>query len=271
MPFDCPAPPSRAACRTVFLSDLHLGAMGSRADLLLACLQARPADVYVLVGDILDLWQPLLPHWTAADQAVIDHLNARAAAGADLVYVRGNHDPEPDRAPPHARLRVRAVCEHIHRTGDQRRLLVVHGDSVDSRLVRTHLATRIGSLANHLLLRLDRGLRRLVGRGQGEARSLIEGAIATLNALTYSGRAHERRVVALARRAGLDGVICGHFHIPGLHDDHGLTYANCGDWVDSFTLIEEGHDGRLRLVGGRALLSPDQAPDQTPAAQWVSA
>ena len=28
----------------------------------------------------------------------------------------------------------------------------------------------------------------------------------------------------------------------------GLTYVNCGDWVDSCTAIVEHHDGRLELV-----------------------
>lgn len=256
MPFDRPfPPPPPAPLRTLFLSDLHLGAIGSRPDLLLDWLRARRAERYVLVGDILDLWHPLLPHWTEADQAVIDHLNARAAQGADLVYVRGNHDPAPEAAPLHARLSARPVDAHVHAAGDGRRLLVVHGDQADSRLVRTHLATRLGSLLHHLLLRLDRRLRRLRRQGSGEARSLIEAAITSLNALAYSGRAHERAMVALARQAGLDGVICGHFHIAGLHDDHGLTYANCGDWVDSFTLLEESHDGRLTLRGGRSVLA----------------
>ena len=31
--------------------------------------------------------------------------------------------------------------------------------------------------------------------------------------------------------------------------DHGLTYANCGDWMDSFTALAEDTDGRLRLTG----------------------
>jgi UDP-2,3-diacylglucosamine pyrophosphatase LpxH len=72
-------------------------------------------------------------------------------------------------------------------------------------------------------------------------------------------------LVALARADGVDGVICGHFHIAALHDDHGLTYANCGDWVDSFTALAEGFDGRLRLIGGRAALAPRPGTAALPA------
>jgi UDP-2,3-diacylglucosamine pyrophosphatase LpxH len=193
-----------------------------------------------------------LPHWSPADQAVIDHLNRRVREGAVLHYIRGNHDPAPHRAPAHARLNATVLPALIHAAGDGRRYLVLHGDEADSRFVRSHLATRFGSLIDHLLRRFDQGLRRLrIGAG-GEARSLIEGVISSLNALSYAGRAHERTLIAMAREAGLDGVICGHFHIAGLHEDHGLIYANCGDWVDSFTALEEGHDGTLRLFGGRS-------------------
>lgn len=82
-PFPMPQP-----CRTLFLSDLHLGAMGAQPERILEFLMANPAQTYVLAGDVLDLWQPLLPHWTGADQAVIDHLNARQAQGARLIYLR---------------------------------------------------------------------------------------------------------------------------------------------------------------------------------------
>lgn len=259
MPFDRPLLPPMAPLRTLFLSDLHLGALGSRPDLLLAFLRAHRADSYVLAGDILDLWNPLLPHWTDADQAVIDHLNARQREGAVLVYVRGNHDPAHETSPLHARLDAHIVSAHIHVAANGKRFLVAHGDQADNRLVRTHLATRLGSLLNHLLLRLDKAMRRLSQRGPGEAPSLIEATITSVNALAYSGRRHERIMVALARQVGMDGVICGHFHIPGLHDDHGLLYANCGDWVDSFTALAESHEGRLTLRGGRALLAGEGA------------
>ena len=44
--------------RTLFLSDLHLGAIGARADLVLRFLEQNRADTYMLVGDILDAGVP---------------------------------------------------------------------------------------------------------------------------------------------------------------------------------------------------------------------
>lgn len=238
--------------KTLFLSDLHLGALGCRADRLLEFLKGNPAETYILVGDVLDLWQPLLPHWTRADQAVIDHLRARAEDGARLVYLTGNHDPDPARAPRSRCLPVAPVAEMIHEAADGRRYLVLHGDAIDSRLMRAHAFTRLGSRIDHCLRRIDRGLRWLRGQTRDDVRTSIECLLTSINGLLYARRGHERQLVGMARRRGLDGVICGHFHIAGLHEDHGLIYANCGDWVDSFTAIGEGHDGRLSLLAHSA-------------------
>ena len=259
-----PVPPR--ACRTLFLSDLHLGALGGQPGPVLRFLQAHRADTYVLAGDILDLWQPLLPHWTAEDQAVIDHLNARAAEGARLIYLRGNHDPFPERAPEAARPAAPPQDRHVHHAADGRRYLVIHGDAVDLRLFRAHVFTRLGSRIDHGLRRLDRGLQRLWRQSPGEARSTIEALLASLNTLMHVGRSHERRLVALARAEGLDGVICGHFHLAGLHREHGLVYANCGDWVDSATALVEGFDGTLQLMG-----VPVPVADALPTGDWVEA
>ncbi|MFX7329146.1 hypothetical protein ABTI69_20380, partial [Acinetobacter baumannii] len=51
-----------------------------------------------------------------------------------------------------------------------------------------------------------------------------------------------------ARTRGVDGVICGHIHAVSLRESQGLTYMNCGDWVDSCTAIVEHADGRFAIV-----------------------
>lgn len=240
--------PSSGPHRTLFLTDLHLGALGSRPDLLLDFLQENQADRYILAGDVLDLWHPLLPHWREADQAVIDHLRARHAAGAQIRYLVGNHDPDPDSAPEHARLPVAVERDMVHEAADGRRYLIVHGDLCDSRLFRAHVMTRLGSRLDYMLRRLDQRLTRLRRGSAPPMRSSLEAALAWLSLVMHRSRSHEKRLTALAAARGLDGVICGHFHMAGLHDDHGPVYANCGDWVDSFTALAERADGSLGLL-----------------------
>jgi UDP-2,3-diacylglucosamine pyrophosphatase LpxH len=191
-----------------------------------------------------------LPYWTAQDQAVIDHLQARAKSGARLIYVRGNHDPDPGLIPAHARLDADYVRSYVHQTAQGKSYLIIHGDEADHRLIRAHLMTRLGSLIDHGLRRCDRLLRK-VSRRQPHVRGLVDWLLIASNKMRYRGRIYERRMVDLARAKGLDGVICGHFHIAALHDHFGLIYANCGDWIDSMTALEDPGDGMLRRLGGR--------------------
>lgn len=245
-------PPVRRL-RSLFLSDLHLGAPGCRAEAILAFLRQHDADTIYLVGDTFDLWDPLFAHWSETHDRIVGLLRDRAAAGRRVVLLVGNHDRAllTDRGKAHpgvAGLAAAVAHDHIHHAGDGQRYLVLHGDVCDARLLRFHVWTRLGSRTDSFLRLLDRGLRRMRLRFGPEARGPMELAICALNGLMYRGRRHERRLVQLARAAGCHGVICGHFHIAALHDDHGLRYANCGDWTDSCTALIEDHGGTLSLV-----------------------
>ena len=63
----------------------------------------------------------------------------------------------------------------------------------------------------------------------------------------------EDTVMRAARQRGLDGIICGHIHSAVIREADGVSYVNCGDWVDSCTAIVEHLDGRLELIdwGGK--------------------
>lgn len=241
--------------RALFISDLHLGALGGRADLVASFLEAHSADTIFLVGDIFDVWHPLVLRWGATERRVVELLRQRAEEGSRLVYLRGNHDAPYMSArcksglAAEIELPVEPYDHTIHTTEDGRRLLVIHGDACDARPLRFHLLTRLGSRLDSLLHLLDSGLRRLRFAFGPHGRGPLKLMLSAVNDLIYCNRAHERRLVALARAQGLDGVVCGHFHIAALHDDHGPLYVNCGDWVDSFTAVVETWDGRLQLLG----------------------
>ena len=67
------------------------------------------------------------------------------------------------------------------------------------------------------------------------------------NAVSFIGE-FEQVLVTEGRRHNADGVICGHIHHASMHDDFGLAYINCGDWVESCTAIAEFPDGRFELI-----------------------
>ena len=67
------------------------------------------------------------------------------------------------------------------------------------------------------------------------------------NAVNFIG-AFEKALATEAKHHQVDGVICGHIHTAAMHDDFGLRYINCGDWVESCTAVAERHDGRFEII-----------------------
>ena len=79
--------------RALFISDVHLGARGCQADLLLDFLRYHEADTIYLVGDIVDGWRLRSTwYWPQAHNDVVQKLLRKARKGARMIYVPGNHD-----------------------------------------------------------------------------------------------------------------------------------------------------------------------------------
>lgn len=255
--------------RAVFLSDVHLGARHCHADALADFLASLRCDRLYLVGDIVDLWwmaQRRL-HWGAAHQRVIEALHAQRRAGAELVYIPGNHD-RPLRqlcglALPAMRVRRRA----IHVTADGRRLLVVHGDEFDAVTHFGRLQEKIGDWLYYRLLTGNQWLNAARGRLGLRYWSLADFLKSKSGAAERYIARYVQAGLDAARRRGLDGIVCGHIHRAALVQQDGRIYANDGDWVESLTALVEEWDGTLRLLGhdGRALAElPPRQPGHVP-------
>lgn len=232
----------------LFLSDLHLGSRACRDDLLLSFLQTHTADVIYLVGDIIDTWLPLGAHWTAAQHQILAILFARARQGARLVFTPGNHDAFFRRFIGQSMLGVEIHDRIVHRAADGRRYLVVHGDETDLFDAKFPKLSRLST-------RLDSAVRGVIGwvnthrqrRGLPKS-TLAERLVKYFNDMIRACDAFEERLSDVARHHKADGIICGHFHKPALHADHGVQYANCGDWVENATALVETTSGRLLLI-----------------------
>lgn len=258
----------KTSCRTLFVSDLHLGALAGRPDLALAFLENTTAEHYVLVGDILDLWKPRVMRWGAAEQAVVDYLRQRHADGAQITYITGNHDPDIDAIARTGHFPVQAQKLAIYLAADGRRFLVTHGDDADLRVFLSPSMTKFGAVLDEYMHQFDDFLGNVLRRDLDKGQSVITYLRALFNVLPHVARGHEGRLIAQAKAFGFEGVICGHFHLADLHDQHGVVYANCGDWTNSFTAIAEDHDGQLFQLGARPVgaISTDPRFDLAKAA-----
>jgi len=172
----------------------------------------------------------------------------KARKGTRIVYVPGNHDE--------------FLCGYygthfggidvtetaIHEAADGRRFLVIHGDHFDLVVTQARWLALLGDKAYTAALTLNtvfNRLRRFLGFPYW---SLSQWAkFKVKNAVSYIGE-FEQTLAAEARRHAADGVICGHIHHAVMHDDFGVRYVNCGDWVESCTAVAEHHDGQFEII-----------------------
>jgi UDP-2,3-diacylglucosamine pyrophosphatase LpxH len=248
-PVLAPEDGSQARLRALFLSDLHLGAKGCQAEKLLEFLRDHDADVIYLIGDIVDGWQLKSGwYWPQSHNDVVQKLLRRARKGARLIYVPGNHDEFlRDFYGTHFG-GIEVVESAIHLTADGRRFLIIHGDLFDVVIRHARWLALLGNKAYDLAISLNttfNAIRRACGLPYW---SLSQWAkLKVKNAVNFIGE-FERTLTGEARRHRVDGVICGHIHHAVIREANGLTYVNCGDWVESCTAVVEHFDGRLEIL-----------------------
>jgi len=143
---------------------------------------------------------------------------------------------------------VEIVDRLIHETADGRRLLVVHGDEGD--LFETHFPriTRLVARIDGAFRGAVAGWNRLRARLGFAPSRMADRVVKWVNDAARACDAFEERLARIATAHHADGIICGHFHKPALHDDHGAVYANCGDWVENASALVETPGGQLALI-----------------------
>ncbi len=238
--------------RTIFLSDLHLGAKSAQAELLLDFLKHNDAATIYLVGDIVDGWRLKKGwHWPQAHNDVVQKLLRKARKGARVIYVPGNHD---EFARDYTGLTfggIDVVPEIIHENADGRRFLVIHGDQFDIVVCNARWLALLGDWAYQLAIIANtwiNRLRRVFGVGYWSLSAWAK--MKVKNAVNFIGD-YEKTLAAEAVRRGVDGVVCGHIHHATIRMIDDVLYVNTGDFVESCTAVVEHMDGRLEILQWR--------------------
>ena len=198
----------RRRYRAVFLSDIHLGTRGCRAEFLLGFLRRTDCERLYLVGDVIDVWRLRKSwYWTAEFDEVVRHVLRMAREGVRVTYIPGNHD-EMFRAWLGLEIAgIRLAREAVHETADGRRLLVLHGDEFDGVICYARFLACLGDQAYAWALVANRWVnacRRRLGYPYWPLSRWLKRRV------KEAVKAIERFELALAneaRRRGLDGVI----------------------------------------------------------------
>jgi UDP-2,3-diacylglucosamine pyrophosphatase LpxH len=237
--------------RSIFLSDIHLGTKACQASHLLEFLKAYTAEQMFLIGDIVDLWSMKRGgvHWSPAQNTFVQKMLRRARHGEKVTFIPGNHDEAMREYAGTSFGDVMVVHEHIHIAADGRRYLLIHGDEFDQVTLHHKWVAILGDMAYDLLVNLNIYLswirRTLRISGYWSLAGYAKRQVKTAVNFIFD---FEDSVIHHARERGLDGVICGHIHWPMIKEVDGMTYINCGDWVDSCTAIVEHLNGRMELI-----------------------
>jgi UDP-2,3-diacylglucosamine pyrophosphatase LpxH len=235
--------------RTIWISDVHLGTRGCKAEALLDFLRRTESDRLYLVGDIIDGWKLKSSwYWPQSHNDVVQKILRKARKGTKVTYVPGNHDEA-------ARDFVGMVFGGVtvrnrvtHTTADGRRLLVMHGDEFDGVIGAYDFIGRIGSWAYDVVLEVNRWFnlaRRRLGFSYWSLSAYLKHKVK--DAVSFIAH-YEDALVSEARKCRVDGVVCGHIHKPEMREIGGILYCNDGDWVESCTALAEHPDGRLEIL-----------------------
>ena len=262
--------PGMAQVRSIFLSDIHLGTRACQADRLIEFLRSYTAQNVFLIGDIVDFWAMRRSIvWTPAQNTVVQKILRRARRGERVVFIPGNHDEALRDYLGIAFGDIEVVGEYVHQLADGRRFLLLHGDQFDQITRHHRWIAVLGDVMYDVLVRLNSTvafIRRRFGMAcywslAGYAKRRVKSALQFIFDF-------EDAALHAVRQRGLDGIICGHIHSAVIREADGLSYVNCGDWVDSCTAIVEHLDGRLELIAwGSEVFMPGNSPQSTQSPQ----
>lgn len=246
-------------CRSIWISDVHLGSRHSKAAELLQLFERIEFETLYLVGDIVDLLaMKRRVHWPNTHNKVLrEIMKLSRRKGSRVIYVPGNHDYAFRTLVGGALgdMDIKRSVEHVTACG--RRLLVMHGDELDYAVRYSKLNRVLGDFAYGALMAANHWvvvLRRLLGWRYWSLAGWVKSHVSQASAAIA---AYQDAALRMAREQGFDGVICGHLHYPSLHERDGLIYANDGDWVENCSALIEDKSGQLRLL--RGISHPDTA------------
>lgn len=260
--------------RTLFLSDIHLGSKPAKAEFLIDFLRFHDAETIYLVGDIVDGWRLRRSwHWPQAHNDVVQKLLRKARKGTRICYVAGNHD-EFLRGFQGVHFGGIVVADRIvHEAADGRRYLVIHGDQFDTIVHNVRWLAYLGDKAYDVAIVVNRAIglfRRMFGMPYWSFSSWAK--IRVKQAVNFIS-AFQEVVTQEARRAGVDGVVCGHIHHATIEEMGDIRYINTGDWVESCTAVAENDDGSFELITWTQVSQPaaDSASEEDALADKVVA
>ena len=239
----------KTECKTIVISDVHLGTKGSKAKELVRFLKQYKCKNLILNGDIIDGWQlKKSGKWKRKHTRFFTRiLKMIEEDGTKVTYIRGNHDDFLDQVLPFTMGNL-TICRDMIYESAGKKYFIVHGDVFDSITSQFKWIAKLGDIGYTFLLWLNRQYNfRRMKKGLPYF-SLSQSIKAKVKQAVKYVDDFENQLSSMARYKNCDGIICGHIHQPAKKEINGISYLNSGDWVESMTALIEDLNGKWDLV-----------------------
>ncbi|GAB4488892.1 MAG: UDP-2,3-diacylglucosamine diphosphatase [Raineya sp.] len=235
--------------KSIVISDVHLGASGSKTKQLIRFLKQNTCQTLILNGDIIDGWQlQRSGKWKRKHTRffklilkMIDRYKTK------VIYIRGNHDDFLDQVLP-LRIGHLFICKDYIYESVGKRFYITHGDIFDSITTKLKFIAKLGDIGYNFLLWLNKKYNQYRAKKGLPYYSLSQKIKAKVKTAVSYIDDFERELANFARIKQCDGIICGHIHQPAMKEIEGVLYYNSGDWVESLTALTEDFQGNWELV-----------------------
>ena len=253
--------------KTIIISDLHLGAGGSKAEEVTNFLKSYSCKKLILNGDIIDAWQlKKYGVWKRKHTMFFKRvLKMIEENNTKVIYIRGNHDDFLDQIIP---LRLgknfQVRKDYILNSGTQR-FYVTHGDVFDSITTNLKWLAYLGDVGYTFLLWINKFYNKYRSWRGLPYYSLSQRIKQSVKMAVNYMSDFEEKLTELARARSCDGVICGHIHHPAIREIDGIKYMNSGDWVETLSALVEDFDGNWNLLYYDQQVAEHKNKDKKPA------
>jgi UDP-2,3-diacylglucosamine pyrophosphatase LpxH len=245
-------------CKSLFLSDLHLGTNYCQARRLLQFLKkfetpdqkSYNITNLFLVGDIIDFEHLSRKNeWTHEHWQVIQKFLRMSRKGVNIYYIQGNHDSYIGwlRNQDYGNISFRDKI--IYKAVNGKRYAIFHGHQFDTAIHSMPWLYWLGDTAYSVALFVNKifdGIRNLLGYKSNW--SLSYWLKTKVKSVVQMASDFEKLVVKSCVDSNCDGCILGHIHFPDNKIIENKHYLNCGAWVEICTAIIETEDGQFNLI-----------------------
>lgn len=223
------------------LSDIHLGAVGCKAQACVDYLQSIEPKKLILNGDIVDVWNFRKFYWPESHMNVIKCLLKMMANGTEIYYLTGNHD-EVLRKLSNISFGMFHLRDNLVLDIDGKKCWFFHGDIFDVTMKYSKWIAKLGGYGYDLLILINvllNTLLRLVGK---EKYSLSKKVKDSVKQAVEFVESFEQTAIDMAFEEGYDAVFCGHIHKAAAKSikqgKKKVMYYNSGDWIENLTALE---------------------------------